>query len=98
MSYEPARLAECAPRRADRAPYFFLAGRTVPPVATLLPFYMMMRDIGLLGTWWAVILLGTTLNTAFVVWMMFSYFRSLPKEMEEAALTDGCTLFGSFRR
>jgi multiple sugar transport system permease protein len=30
--------------------------------------------------------------------MMFSYFRSLPKELEEAALTDGCTLFGSFWR
>jgi ABC-type glycerol-3-phosphate transport system permease component len=78
--------------------YFFLAVRTVPPAATLIPFYMLMRDVGLLGTWWAVILIDTTLNTAFVVWMMFSYFRSLPKEMEEAALTDGCTSFGAFRR
>jgi multiple sugar transport system permease protein len=78
--------------------YFFLAVRTIPPVATLLPFYMMMRDIGLLGTWWAVILIDTTLNTAFVVWMMFSYFRSLPKELEEAALTDGCSQFGGFWR
>ena len=56
--------------------YFFLAVRTVPPVATLIPFYLLMRDIGLLGTWWAVILLNTSLNTAFVVWMMFSYFRA----------------------
>lgn len=78
--------------------YFFLAVRTVPPVATLIPFYLMMRDVGLLGTWWAVIMLNTTLNCAFVVWMMFSYFRSLPKEMEEAALTDGCTLAGAFWR
>ncbi len=78
--------------------YFFLAIRTVPPVATLVPFYLMMRDIGLLGTWWAVILINATLNSAFVVWMMFAYFRSLPKELEEAALTDGCTLPGSFFR
>ena len=91
-------LARARTRWAVGVAYFFLAVRTVPPVATLLPFYLMMRDIGLLGTWWAVILLGTTLNTAFVVWMMFSYFRSLPKEMEEASLTDGCTLLGSFRR
>lgn len=91
-------LARARTKWAIGIAYFFLAVRTVPPVATLLPFYMMMRDIGLLGTWWAVILLDTTLNTAFVVWMMFSYFRSLPKEMEEAALTDGCTLFGSFWR
>ena len=91
-------LARARTKWAIGIAYFFLAVRTVPAVATLLPFYMMMRDIGLLGTWWAVILLGTTLNAAFVVWMMFSYFRSLPKEMEEAALTDGCTLFGSFWR
>jgi multiple sugar transport system permease protein len=91
-------LARAHTKWAIGVAYFFLAIRTVPPVATLLPFYMMMRDFGLLGTWWAVILLDTTLNTAFVVWMMFSYFRSLPKEMEEAALTDGCTLFGSFWR
>jgi len=91
-------LARARTKWAIGLAYFFLAVRTVPPVATLIPFYMLMRDFGLLGTWWAVILIDTTLNTAFVVWMMFSYFRSLPKEMEEAALTDGCSLFGSFRR
>ena len=91
-------LARARSKWAIGVAYFFLAVRTVPAVATLLPFYMMMRDIGLLGTWWAVILLSASLNSAFVVWMMFSYFRSLPKELEEAALTDGCTLFGGFWR
>ncbi len=78
--------------------YFFLAVRTVPQVATLIPFYLLMRDLGLLGTWWAVIMLNATLSSAFVVWMMFSYFRSLPREVEEAALTDGCSQFGAFWR
>jgi multiple sugar transport system permease protein len=78
--------------------YFFLAIRTVPQVATLIPFYLLMRDLGLLGTWWAVIMLNATLSCAFVVWMMFSYFRSLPKEIEQAALTDGCSQFGAFWR
>ena len=68
----------------------------MPPIATLIPFYLLMRDIGLLGTWWAVILLNTALNTAFVVWMMFSYFRAAPVSIEEAALTDGCTDWGAF--
>ena len=36
------------------------------------------------------------LNSAFVTWMMFLYFRGLQKELEEAALTDGCTMFGAF--
>src|SRR5271169_1988433 len=91
-------LARARAKWAILLAYFFLAVRTIPPVATLLPFYMMMRDIGLLGSWWAVILIDTTLNTAFVVWMMFSYFRSLPRELEEAALTDECSLFGGFWR
>jgi multiple sugar transport system permease protein len=91
-------LARARSRYAIGVAYFFLAVRTVPPVATLIPFYLMMRDLGLLGTWWSVILLNTTLNSAFVVWMMFSWFRSLPKEIEEAALCDGCSLFESFRR
>ena len=91
-------LARARTRLAPAVAWFFLAVRTVPPVATLIPFYLMMRDLGLLGTWWAVILLNTTLNSAFVVWMMFASFRSLPREMEEAALCDGCTLFGSFWR
>lgn len=76
--------------------YFFLLVRTVPPVATLIPFYLMMRDVGLLGTWWAVILINSSLNSAFVVWMMFSYFRAMPVAIEEAALTDGATDFGAF--
>jgi multiple sugar transport system permease protein len=89
-------LARARNPRAIWLAYFFLLVRTVPPVATLIPFYLLMRDIGLLGTWWAVILLNTALNTAFVVWMMFSYFRAAPVSVEEAALTDGCTDWGAF--
>ena len=70
----------------------------MPPIATLIPFYLLMRDIGLLGTWWAVIILNTALNSAFVVWMMFSFFRAAPVSIEEAARTDGCTDFDAFFR
>jgi multiple sugar transport system permease protein len=89
-------LARAESPRAIWLAYFFLIIRTVPPIATLIPFYLFMRDIGLLGTWWAVIMLNTALNSAFVVWMMFSYFRAVPASIEEAALTDGCTDFGAF--
>ncbi|MXN19653.1 ABC transporter permease subunit [Pseudooceanicola sp. GBMRC 2024] len=89
-------LARARSRWAMGLAYFFMAIRMVPPAATLIPFYLMMRDIGLLGQWISVALINTTLNAAFVTWMMFSYFRSLPKELEEAAMTDGCTQFGAF--
>ncbi len=89
-------LARSKFRGAVAVAYFFLAVRTVPPVATLIPFYLLMRDIGLLGTWWAVILLNTALNSAFVVWMMFAYFKASPVSIEEAALTDGCNDWKTF--
>jgi multiple sugar transport system permease protein len=91
-------LARSGWRWAAALVYAFLAVRMVPPVATLIPFYILMRDAGLLGTVWAVILIHATLNTSFVVWMMFAYFRSLPREVEEAALVDGCTPLGTFLR
>ena len=70
-------LARSESPRAIWLAYFFLIIRTVPPIATLIPFYLVMRDIGLLGTWWAVIILNSALNSAFVVWMMFSFFRAV---------------------
>ena len=76
--------------------YFFLGIRMVPAVASLIPFYIMMRDLHLLGTWLSVILMNTMLNCAFVTWMMFSYFRATPRDLEEAAMTDGCTQIGAF--
>jgi multiple sugar transport system permease protein len=91
-------LARSSSRYAVFFAYFFLAIRMVPAIAALIPFYLMMRDIGLLGSWWAVIIINTMLNCAFVTWMMFSYFRALPRDMEEAALTDGCSLIGAFLR
>jgi len=89
-------LARSQSPRAVWLAYFFLVVRTVPAVATLIPFYLLMRDIGLLGTWWAVIILNTALNSAFVVWMMFSYFRSSPVSIEEAARIDGATDLRAF--
>jgi multiple sugar transport system permease protein len=91
-------LARTRSRWALLLAYGFLAIRTVPAVATLLPFYLLMRDIGLLGTTAAVVLIDTVMNCAFVTWMMFTYFRALPPELGEAALTDGCSLPGAFLR
>ena len=89
-------LARSLWRHAALVAYFFLGIRMIPAVAALIPFYLMMRDVGLLGTWWAVILINTMLNCAFVTWMMYAYFRALPRELEEAAMTDGCTQLGAF--
>jgi multiple sugar transport system permease protein len=89
-------LARSGWRWAPALAYFFLVVRMVPPVSTLLPFYLLMRDLGLLGGYAGVVLINAVFNTAFVVWMMYTYFRSVPPELEEAALSDGCTQVGAF--
>ncbi|MCO6188644.1 carbohydrate ABC transporter permease [Rhizobium sp. L1K21] len=91
-------LARSSHRLAMALAYFFMSIRMVPAVAALIPFYLMMRDIGLVGHWFSVVLINCVLNTAFVTYMMYSYFRALPKELEEAALTDGCHQFSAFWR
>lgn len=91
-------LARSGARWAVGLTYAFLAVRMVPPVATLIPFYLLMRDVGLLGTHLAVILIHTTLNVALVTWMMFAQFRALPSEVEDAALVDGASRLGTFLR
>ena len=76
--------------------YFFLLLLMLPPVAMLIPFYLIMRDLSLLGTYASLILLNTVFDAAFVVWMMRSYFADVPQEMEEAALVDGASHFKAF--
>ncbi len=89
-------LARSRSRHALTIAYGLLAVRMMPRVVTLMPFYLLMRDVGLLGTVWGVVLLDGTLSAGFVVWMMFAYFRALPPEAEYAAQLDGRTAFGAF--
>lgn len=72
--------------------------RMVPPVAMLLPFYLLMRNFHLIGTYWAVILLDAVLNVSFAAWFMRGYYQGIPPSMEEAAYCDGATGLGAFIR
>ncbi len=77
---------------------WFLSQRVLPPVATLIPFYIVFRNIGLLDTPYALILVNTTFVLPFVVVIMRQTFLDLPVELEEAALVDGASQFGAFMR
>ncbi|MEJ5201034.1 MAG: carbohydrate ABC transporter permease [Anaerolineales bacterium] len=89
-------IARSRSRLLNISSYFFLLLLMVPPVAMLIPFYLIMRDVQLLGTYAAVIILDTVFDASFVVWMMRSYFSDVPREMEEAALVDGASHLGAF--
>jgi multiple sugar transport system permease protein len=77
---------------------WFLSQRVLPPVATVIPFYLVMRTLGLLDTHLALILINATVVLPFVVVIMRQTFLDLPVELEEAALVDGTTYWGAFWR
>ena len=77
---------------------WFLSQRVLPPVATLLPFYIIFRSFGMLDTPWALILINATFILPFVVVILRQTFLDLPVELEEAALVDGATYFSAFMR
>ena len=75
---------------------WFLSQRALPPVATLLPFYIIFREFGLLDTKLALILVNATFILPFVVVIVRQTFLDLPVELEEAALVDGASHFRAF--
>lgn len=72
--------------------------RIVPPVVILIPVYLLMLSLKLLDTWLGLIITYTAFNITFCVWMMESFFREIPVDLEEAAMVDGDRRFTAFRR
>ena len=79
-------------------PFWILSQRVLPPIAIILPVYIVMRNFGLLDTYYAVIIMHTLLNLPFVVWLMTGFFREVPEAIDEAAVMDGCSPFAVFFR
>jgi multiple sugar transport system permease protein len=70
----------------------------IPGVTLVGAFYLMFRTTGIYDTHLAVILAHTVVNLPMSLWIIQSFFSELPVELEEAALIDGCSHFGSFIR
>ena len=68
--------------------YFVVATQMFSPVVLLLATFRMMFSFGLLNTFWSLIFINATVTLPFTVWMLTSYFSTVPKEIEEAALID----------
>ena len=84
--------------------FWLLSQRMMPPVVLVVPFFLLLRDVGKwnanfgLDTRVALIALYTVFNLPFIIWMMRSYFEGVPAELEESAMVDGCTRLGVFWR
>ena len=78
--------------------FWVLSQRFLPPIAIVLPIFLNYRALGLNDTHIGLILAYTVFTLPVSVWMMFAYFRQMPRSLEEAALVDGCTRWTSFWR
>lgn len=76
----------------------FLLINMFPLVLLILPLFILMKSFGLVDTYFALIIANSTVAIPFSVWMMTSYIDGIPRSLDEAAMTDGCTRFGALRR
>jgi multiple sugar transport system permease protein len=78
--------------------FWVLSQRFLPPIAVVLPIFLIYRVLRLNDTHVGLIIAYTVFTLPVSVWMMFAYFRQMPGSLEEAALVDGCTRWQSFWR
>jgi sorbitol/mannitol transport system permease protein len=64
----------------------------------LVPIYILCRDYGLLDTRWGLVIIYTLMNLPIIIWMLFSYFKDIPKEILEACRMDGASAWGEVTR
>jgi multiple sugar transport system permease protein len=70
--------------------FLYLGSRMVPGIALIVPLYLVIQRAGLLDTLLALVVTYLTFTLPFTIWLLKSYFQGIPRELEEAALVDGC--------
>ena len=68
------------------------------PIALLIGLYREFLQIGLVDSYWALVLTNAAFNLAFTIWILNAYFKNIPAELEQAAWMDGCTRGQALRR
>lgn len=77
--------------------FFFISTKFLPLVAAILPLWILARDLDLLNTRTALIIIYTAMNLPLAVWMLRSFFQEVPSELVEAAEIDGASLLSQLR-
>jgi raffinose/stachyose/melibiose transport system permease protein len=90
-------LARVAARWSRGVFLLILLGLMLPFQLAALPLYQTMRDLGLLGSVWSLILFYSGLQVPFTTFLYIGFMRALPRDFEDAALIDGCTPLQVFR-
>jgi multiple sugar transport system permease protein len=75
-----------------------LAAQMLPVITVIIPLYLVMQALKFMDTWHGMIILYSGYMLPTVIWIMHGYFQTLPEELEEAAMIDGCSRLGALRR
>ncbi|MGH9674478.1 MAG: carbohydrate ABC transporter permease, partial [Bryobacteraceae bacterium] len=78
--------------------FWILSTRMLPPIVTIVPLFLMLREIKLVNSLLGLAIVYTAFNLPFVVWMMRGFFEEVPRELEEAAMLDGESRMGALLR
>jgi raffinose/stachyose/melibiose transport system permease protein len=90
-------LARVAARWSRGMFLLIMLGLLLPFQLAALPLYQTMRDLGLLGTVWALVLFYAGLQVPFTTFLYIGFLRAMPRDFEDAALIDGATPLQAFR-
>ena len=89
-------LARLAGRWGERLGIAVFLTYLVPPTLLFIPLSRVVAFLGLQDSLWALILVYPTFTVPFSVWLLMGFFKSIPRELEDAAMVDGLTRFGAF--
>ena len=74
---------------------FILTAKMLPATLLVIPLFGIFRMLDLIGSLWSIILAHATLIIPFTTWMLKGYFDTIPRELEQAAMVDGCSPMGA---
>jgi multiple sugar transport system permease protein len=82
----------------DASVYFILVTRVIPDIALVVPFFLVIKNLGMLDSIWSLVLTYLAVTVPFTVFILVQYFEGLPDELDKAARVDGCSRFQTLTR
>jgi multiple sugar transport system permease protein len=76
----------------------FLLSQMLPGASVIVPLFQLLKEVGLYDTLFGLILTHTAVQLPFAIWLLYGFFTSIPREVEDAALIDGCSRLGALRK
>lgn len=76
----------------------FLLSQMLPGASVIIPLFQLLQKIGLYDTYLGLILIHTAVLLPFVIWLMYGFFQTIPRDIEDAALIDGCSRIQALRK